>query len=82
MEQEKVTIFTTPTCPYCKQVKEFFAENNISYEEKDVAKDAAARAEMIEKSQQMGVPVILLGQEVVVGFNKVALQKWLDIHAK
>lgn len=79
---EKVTIYSTPTCPYCKQAKQFFKERNVPYEEKDVASDAQAQREMIERSYQMGVPVIILGEEVIVGFNKEALQKWLDAHVK
>lgn len=82
MQSEKVTIYSTPTCPYCKQAKEFFNENKVKYDEKDVAGDATARQEMIEKSKQMGVPVIVLGDEIMVGFNKEALQKWLDFHMK
>lgn len=78
----KITIFTTPTCVYCKAAKAFFKENNVAYEEKDVSTDAKARDEMIAKSNQMGVPVILLGDEVVVGFDKPALTKWLDAHLK
>jgi len=80
--ENKITIYTTPTCAYCKMTKAFFKENNVVYEEKDVTTDAAAREEMIAKSRQMGVPVILLGDEVVVGFDKPALQKWLDEHVK
>ena len=54
----KVTIYSTPTCAYCKMAKEFFAKNNIAYKEHDVATDEAARNEMFSKSHQMGVPVI------------------------
>lgn len=79
---DKITIYTTPTCVYCKMTKAFFREHNVPYEEKNVATDATARDEMIAKSRQMGVPVILLGDEVIVGFDKPALQKWLDAHVK
>lgn len=82
MQSQKVTIYSTPTCPYCKQAKEFFKEHNVQYEDKNVATDMAARQEMVEKSQQMGVPVIVLGNELMIGFNKEALQKWLDAHLK
>lgn len=67
---KSVTIFTTPTCVYCKMAKEYFNENAVKYDEKDVYHDEAARAEMFEKSGQMGVPVIKVGDEYVVGFNK------------
>lgn len=79
---DKITIYTTPTCVFCKMTKEFLKERNVPYEEKNVAEDAAAREEMIKKSRQMGVPVILLGDEVIVGFNKPALQKWLATRVK
>ncbi len=82
MQAQKITIYSTPTCSYCKQAKEFFKERNVEYEDKNVATDVAARQEMVEKSHQMGVPVIVLGDELMVGFNKAALQKWLDIHLK
>lgn len=77
-----ITIYTTPTCVYCKMTKAFFKEHNVPYEEKNVASDVAAREEMIKKSRQMGVPVILLGDEIIVGFDKPALQKWLEEHVK
>lgn len=78
----KITIYTTPTCVYCKMTKAFFKEHNVPYEEKNVAADAAAREEMIQKSRQRGVPVIILGDEVIVGFDKPALLNWLDTHVK
>ncbi len=81
-QPEKLIIYSTPTCPYCKQAKEFFKEKNIAYEEKDVASDSVARQEMIEKSKQMGVPVIMLHNEIMVGFNREALTKWLEVHGK
>ena len=76
---KKVSIYTTPTCMYCKAAKEFFKENNISYEEYDVASDAEKREEMIQKSGQMSVPVIFVGDEMVIGFNKDKLSKLLGI---
>ena len=75
----KVTIYSTPTCVYCKMAKEFFKENNIPYEEHDVAADAKARNEMFEKSRQMGVPVIDIDGEIIIGFDKGTLKKALGI---
>lgn len=70
MENMKtVKIYTTPTCVYCKMAKEFFKKHNVQYEEADVSVDEKAREEMIEKSQQMGVPVIEIDGEIHVGFN-------------
>ena len=75
----KVTIYSTPTCVYCKMAKEFFAKNNIAYEEHDVASDIAARKEMFDKTHQMGVPVILVGDKIIVGFDKETLEEELGI---
>ena len=74
-----VTIYTTPSCVYCKAAKEFFQENNVEYEEKDVTQDDAAREAMIQKSGQMGVPVIDVNGETIVGFNKEKLAELLGV---
>lgn len=76
---KKVTIYTTPTCVYCKMAKAFFKENGVNYEEKDVSVDAAARDEMIAKSRQLGVPVIDIDGEFTVGFDKERISKLLNI---
>jgi len=74
-----VNIYTTPTCVYCQMAKEFFKENNVSYQEHDVSSDAKAREEMINKSNQMGVPVIEVNDEIIIGFDKERLSELLDI---
>lgn len=76
---KKITIFTTPTCAYCKMAKEFFKQNSIQFEEKDVVKDALAREEMIKKSGQMGVPVIFVDNDIVVGFDRSRLSELLGV---
>ena len=76
---KKVTIYSTPTCHYCAMAKEYFMANNVSYEDFDVASNADKRKEMMEKSGQLGVPVILVGDDIVVGFNRPRLAKLLDI---
>lgn len=75
----KVTIYTTPTCVFCKMTKAFFKEHSVVYEEKDVSTDATARDEMIAKSNQMGVPVIDIDGELTVGFDKERLSQLLHI---
>jgi len=75
----KVTIYTTPSCVYCKMTKAFFKKNNVQYDEKDVSTDAAARDEMIAKSNQMGVPVVDVDGELSVGFDKERLSQLLNI---
>ena len=82
-----ITIYTTPTCHFCHAAKEFFKEHSVAYTEKDVSGDAAARQEMVEKSGQMGVPVIfvadpsnLSGQaDMIVGFDEARLKQLLNI---
>ncbi len=70
---EKVKVYSTPTCPYCVQVKEYLKNRGIEFEDFDIATDAKARLEMVEESGQMGVPVIIMGDEVVVGFDRFKL---------
>ena len=72
---KKVILYTTPTCVFCKNVKEYFAENNIMYELVDLAESRDRVQEMVDKSGQMGVPVIDAGGEIVVGFDKPKLDK-------
>ena len=79
MATKKVSIYTTPTCTYCRAAKEFFKENNIPYTEFNVATDAEKREEMIEKSGQMGVPVIIIDDEVIVGFDEPRIASTLVI---
>ncbi|OHA74439.1 MAG: NrdH-redoxin [Candidatus Wildermuthbacteria bacterium RIFCSPLOWO2_01_FULL_48_29] len=75
----KVTIYTTPTCVYCRAAKEFFADHKVQYEEKDVARDEQARNDMVQKSGQLGVPVITVDDEVVIGFDESRLSELLGV---
>lgn len=75
----KVKIYSTPTCPFCKRAKEFFKKHKVEYDEFNVAEDEKARDEMIEKSGQMGVPVIEIGKDIIVGFDEKELKKKLNI---
>ena len=72
-------LFSTPTCPYCVTLKEFLKENKIELEEIDVSKDEAGREEMIKKSGQMGVPVVEIEGEIVVGFDREKISKLLNL---
>lgn len=74
-----VLIYTTPTCHFCQMAKEFFKSNNVEYTENNVAADEAKRAEMIEKSGQMGVPVIFIGEDMVIGFNEGKIKQLLGL---
>ncbi len=72
-----VKIYTTKTCPWCKKTKEFMKEKKIKYEEFDVASNEKARKRMIEKSGQMGVPVLEIGDQIIVGYEPKAIEKAL-----
>jgi glutaredoxin-like YruB-family protein len=74
-----VQIYSTPTCVYCKHAKEYFTENNIAFTEHDVAADLEARKAMVEKTGQMGVPVIDIDGEITIGFDKARLAGLLGI---
>jgi glutaredoxin-like YruB-family protein len=75
----KIVVYSTPTCPYCHMAKDFLNQNKITFEDVDVSKDRERAKEMIEKSGQMGVPVILVGEKVIIGFSKDELKKALKI---
>lgn len=75
----KVTIYSTPSCVYCNMSKEFFKKNNVSYVDHNVAEDDEAREEMVNKSHQLGVPVIDIDGKVVVGFDQKELSRLLGI---
>lgn len=78
---KQVTIYSTPTCHFCHMTKDFLKEKGIAFTDYDVAHDLAKRQEMIQKSGQMGVPVIYVGDELIVGFDKERLQSALGIAA-
>jgi len=76
-----VTIYTTPTCHFCKLAKEFFAEKNVEYTAYDVSTDAEKREEMIQMTGQLGVPVIKIGDDLMVGFDREKVAAKLGIAA-
>lgn len=76
---KEVKIYTTPTCAYCRMTKAFFEKNNIQYQELNVASDLKAREEMIHVSGQLGVPVITVDGEIVIGYDPEELSRLLDI---
>jgi glutaredoxin-like YruB-family protein len=80
-EQKQVTIYSTPTCHFCHAAKDFFTENKIEFVDYNVASDLTKRQEMIQKSGQMGVPVIDVGGELVVGFDEDRLRELLNVAA-
>ncbi len=76
---KNVTIYSTPTCHFCHLAKDFFMEHNVPYTEFDVAADIKKRKEMVDKTGQMGVPVIEIDGKIMVGYSEQALAKALGI---
>ena len=76
---KQVTIYSTPTCHFCQAAKTFFKENNIEYTDFNVAEDQEKRQEMIDLTSQMGVPVIKIGEEIIVGFDEGKVKELLGM---
>lgn len=76
---KNITIYTTPTCGYCHMAKKYFGAYGVEYQEKDVSKDIGAAKEMVEKSGQMGVPVIDIDGDITVGFDQPKIKHVLGL---
>ena len=76
---KSVKVYSTPTCPWCVRVKQFLNENNIVFDNFDVSADEAKAQEMINKSGQMGVPVLDIEGEIIVGFDKERIKQALGL---
>jgi glutaredoxin-like YruB-family protein len=79
MSQPKVIIFTTPTCSFCNAAKRYFREKNIRFTEVDVSRDQTAAMDMYRRTGQMGVPVILINNRPIVGFDVNKINQMLNI---
>ncbi|AKI97659.1 glutaredoxin family protein [Kosmotoga pacifica] len=75
----KVTVYSTPSCPWCRKVKQYFKSLGIPFKDVDVSKDPRKAEEMYRKSGQMGVPVVVIGNQVIVGFDKAKIDRILGI---
>jgi len=75
----KVIVFSTPTCSWCTTVKQYLKKNNISFRSIDITKDERAAKDMIRRTKQQGVPVTLINNRPVIGFNKRELNNLLNI---
>lgn len=80
-QQARVIIFTTPTCGFCRAAKQYFIQKRIKFKEIDVSKDAQAAKDMLRRTGQMGVPVILINNRPVVGFDKSKINRLLGIRS-
>jgi len=79
IKKQEVKVYSTPTCPWCVRAKEFLKKNKIDYKDVNVAQDQEAAQFMIEKTKQMGVPVIQVGNEFVIGFDELKLKILLSL---
>ncbi len=79
MSNKKIKIYSTDQCPYCVTLKSFLDKHDIEFEDVNVAENEKARQEMIEKTGQMGVPVVDIDGEIVIGFDKPKIKKLLNI---
>lgn len=77
--QPKVIVFSTPTCSFCVQAKRYFKEKNIRFTDIDVSRDQSAARDMMRRTGQMGVPVILINNTAIVGFDRNKINQMLNI---
>lgn len=77
--QKNVVVYSTPTCHFCHMAKDFFEENNVAFTDYDVATDMEKRKELVEKSGQLGVPVIFIGDDMVIGFDEPKIKELLGL---
>jgi glutaredoxin-like YruB-family protein len=74
-----IKVYSTPTCPYCIRAKQYLRDNNIVFEDIDVSASEQAAQEMVDKSGQMGVPVLDIDGKIIVGFDKQSIQETLGL---
>jgi len=79
MTDKKVKIYTTPMCSYCQRAKQFLTDNNVAFENVDVSADQTRAKEMVDLSGQMGVPVLDIGGEIIVGFDREKISQTLGV---
>ncbi|MGQ9490822.1 MAG: glutaredoxin domain-containing protein [Anaerolineae bacterium] len=77
--QPRVIVFSTPTCSFCNAVKSYFRQKKVKFRDVDVSRDAAAARDMVRRSGQQGVPVIDIGGQIVVGFDRAKIDRLLNL---
>ncbi len=75
-----VEIYSTPSCVYCKMAKDYFKKNGIAYSEYDVSQDIGRRQEMLDKTHQFGVPVIVINGKIIIGFDRSKINQLLGLN--
>ena len=76
---KNIVIYSTPTCPWCHRVKQFLQEKNVFFQDFDVSQNQEKAEEMVQKSGQMGVPVVDINGEIIVGFDRDRIEEALDL---
>ncbi|HHY68705.1 MAG TPA: glutaredoxin domain-containing protein [Bacillota bacterium] len=79
MADKEVIVYSTPTCPWCTRAKQYLKQLGVEFEEKDVSVDVQAAKEMVELTKQMGVPVIVIDGNPVIGFDKRKIDQLLGV---
>ena len=79
---KNVKVFSTPTCPYCHMAKDYLKEKKVPFEDIDVSQDQQQARQMVERSGQMGVPQLWIGDQIVIGFNKPVIDQLLELFSK
>lgn len=77
--ENTVKVYSTPQCPWCHKAKEFLTEHNVKFTDFDVSTDRNAAMEMVQKSRQMGVPVLDINGQIIVGFDEARIRNLLGI---
>jgi glutaredoxin-like YruB-family protein len=77
--EKKVEIYSTPSCHFCHMAKDWLTEKNIPYVDYNVGEDKEKRKEMVEMTGQLGVPVIKIGDDVMIGFSPEQMSKLLEV---
>lgn len=81
-QDKSVIVYSTEQCPWCHRAKDFLRAHNVEFEDVNVSEDQDRAREMVEKSGQMGVPVIEIGDVIIVGFNEAAIRRELNLPEK
>ncbi len=79
-KQPRVIMFTTPTCSFCKTAKQYFRQQGIRFKDVDVSRDPVAARDMVRRSGQQGVPQILIGSKIIVGFDRPKIDRLLGLN--
>ncbi len=78
-KRSKVIVFSTPSCPWCARVKSYLKQKGVAFKNVDVSRDRRAAEDMVRRTGQQGVPVVLIGNRAIVGFDKNRIDRYLGL---